>query len=390
MADVRLISGMLGIPQVVSRKACRATEQGEAGTILYGPYEERPAGRYRVEFDVGLADETLPVGDPVCVTIDAVANEGRSLLAERFVLHSQLGAGLHPVAIEFTLRAARKLEYRVHGSGQVPLIVSDTVRVTPVPEPAPPWTASTARQGAWENEREFLDGYLRNVSGLIHIGANLGQERRFYWLLGIDVIWVEPIKEIYDRLVDNIASYPRQRAIQALLTDREGVEVAFQVANNNGASSSILAMEEHPLVFPGIDYVEERAIRSTTLAALVRREDIPLARFEALTLDVQGAEQLVLEGAGDLLGQFTYVKCEVSDFPARSGTPTARELDQIMRAAGFAELARRQFALGLEGQGTAWDIVWKKVVPGEPLHEPGVPLPLVMRPNEVDGLEKCE
>ena len=220
MPDVRLISGMVGSPRISARKACRVTIRGEAGTIMYGPYEERPPGRYRVEFDLGVADDAAAVGNPVCATIDAVANEGRSVLAERFLLRSHLQPGLNPIAIEFTLREPRKLEYRVHGSGQVPLVVSDTVRITQVEEPARPRSASTAERRIWENEREFLDGYLRNVSGLIHVGANVGQERRFYWLLGIDVIWVEPLGEVYERLVDNIASYPRQRAIRALMTDR--------------------------------------------------------------------------------------------------------------------------------------------------------------------------
>jgi FkbM family methyltransferase len=390
MADVRIFSGILGTPQIVNRKACLVTSKGVSGTIMYGPYEKRSAGRYRVEFELGLADASDALGNPVCVAVDVSTNEGDTRIAEQLLLHSQLGQGLHPVAIEFTLREPRMLEYRVHSTGQVPLIVSDTVRVTEVAEPALPQGPSTAEQRVWENEREFLDGYLRNVSGLIHVGANLGQERRYYWLLGIDVIWVEPIREIYDRLVDNLAPYPRQRAVNALLTDKDGEQVEFQIANNNGASSSILALEDHALIFPDIEYVERRTIESTTLPTLVEREKIPLDLFQALTLDVEGAERLVLEGAGDLLGRFRYVKCEVSDFPSRSGTPTARELDGIMRAAGFQELARRQFSLGPDGQGASWDIVWKKVSGGEPLHEPGVTLPLVMRPNEVEGVEKCE
>src|SRR5665213_2643311 len=62
--------------------------------------------------------------------------------------------------------------------------------------------------------------FLAKVPGVIHVGANTGQERDLYQSHGVGVVWVEPIPNVFDQLVKNIAAYPAQRAFKALLTDK--------------------------------------------------------------------------------------------------------------------------------------------------------------------------
>lgn len=386
MDIVQLIPGA-GLSRAGEEDRFRA-EPGPMRALMYGPYEQRDQGRYEVDFSLALAEASAPLGDPVCAVLDIVAKQGASVLARRYLLHSQLTTEPTTVSLMFDLVEPRTLEYRVWTTDKAPLVVSCVARVTRLSDAHRLTGPRTAQEQRWENEREFLDGYLRNVSGLIHVGANLGQERRYYWLIGLDVVWVEPIREIYEQLVDNLALFPRQRAVNALLSRRSGEEVEFQIASNNGASSSILDLQDHAVIFPDVSYVERRRLVTTTLADIVRDHRIPLDRYQALTLDVEGAEQLILEGAADVLDRFAYVKCEVADFPARAGTPTVADLDGILTAAGFVQLGRRAFADGPGNAGTLWDVVWKKLVPGEPLQQPGVPLPLVFDPGEVEGLEK--
>ena len=121
---------------------------------------------------------------------------------------------------------------------------------------------------------------------------------------------------------------------------------------------------------------------------LISNENIPLKRYQALTLDVEGAEDLILEGGRSILKNFKYIKCEAADFPARTGTPTATDLNRILESEGFKELSRRSFAMGPNNEGTYWDIVWKRMAEAHPLHAPGANLPLVMNPLEVEGIEK--
>jgi FkbM family methyltransferase len=98
------------------------------------------------------------------------------------------------------------------------------------------------------------DRFLGSARGVIHVGANIGQERGLYDGYGLDVLWVEPIPEVFAELEANIARYPRQRALLSLVTDRDGAEYEFNVANNHGESSSILPLKEHRDVWPNVDY----------------------------------------------------------------------------------------------------------------------------------------
>ncbi|MEO8465541.1 MAG: hypothetical protein ABI640_09395 [Gammaproteobacteria bacterium] len=61
----------------------------------------------------------------------------------------------------------------------------------------------------------------------------------------LDVLWIEPIQDVFATLRKNIAEYPRQRALQALVTDRDDHEYEFHVANDAGESSSILELKQH-------------------------------------------------------------------------------------------------------------------------------------------------
>ncbi len=389
MTLVTLTPGALGTKTTHNGKPYVVTNRKDRGITVFGPYETRPAGRYTVRFDVSSSDHESLMGDPVCLHVDIVTNEGNTIIREKFVTVSQLSDASN-LTVGFELHEPRAVEYRVWTEGQIALTICAEVNVERTGDISRLAVLRSPEQVEWQNEREFLDGYLRNVTGLIHVGANLGQERRYYWLIGLDVIWVEPIREIYDRLVDNISAYPRQRAFNALLTSRRGEQVEFGIANNNGASSSILPLEDHAVLWPDIVYAETRIIESTTLVDLIDTHHIPLDEYQALTLDVEGAEKMILEGSLAKLRRFKYIKCEAADFPARKGTPTARELNEILEAQGFRELSRRSFALGPNDEGTYWDIVWKRTAPGHPLHEPGVGLPLIMNPMEVDGIEKCE
>lgn len=81
--------------------------------------------------------------------------------------------------------------------------------------------------------------YLRHVRGVVHVGANTGQERDLYAAFGLRVAWIEPIPEVFERLQSNIASFPKRRAYNYLASDRDGDEYTLNVADNEGASSSI-------------------------------------------------------------------------------------------------------------------------------------------------------
>jgi FkbM family methyltransferase len=205
------------------------------------------------------------------------------------------------------------------------------------------------------------DGFLQHVSGVVHVGANLGQERALYDKHGLPVIWIEPIPDVFQLLKANLAGFARQRAFQYLITDRDDAEYQFHVANNGGASSSVLDLNLHRDIWPEVAYERTIALRSKTLATVVRDERIDIRQYDALIMDTQGSELLVLQGAAPILHNFTHIKTEVPDFESYSGCCQLRDMAAFLTRAGFRESSRRKFAERAAG-GCYYDVVYRRGV----------------------------
>lgn len=202
------------------------------------------------------------------------------------------------------------------------------------------------------------DDFLGKVSGVLHIGANTGQERDIYRARGLDVLWIEPIPDVFEELVKNISDYPRQKALCALLSDQDSMEYPFHIANNRGASSSIFLFGQHRDIWPDVDYVATQYLVSTRLDTLLQRENVLPSAYPAMVIDVQGAELLVLKGAGQTLREFRFIKAEAADFECYVNAAKLDDLQRYLNPMGFAEISRHKFATHPKGSAY-WDVVWE-------------------------------
>ena len=205
-----------------------------------------------------------------------------------------------------------------------------------------------------------LDSFLKRVPGVIHVGANTGQERHHYASFGLNVLWIEPIPAVFEELRSNISGFPNQCAYCYLLAAENGTEYTFHVANNGGASSSIFDFAEHRKVWPDVFYTHDLHITATTLVRLIDIEKINLRSYGALVLDTQGSELLVLKGAIPVLGRFHFVKTEVADFDSYAGCCQLAELTDFMSQYGFVISRKEPFA-AQDGLGTYYDVVYKRI-----------------------------
>jgi FkbM family methyltransferase len=203
------------------------------------------------------------------------------------------------------------------------------------------------------------DRFLNRASGVIHVGANTGQARIRYDKRGLRVVWIEPIPEVFATLKENIRPFPRQTAFQCLVTDRDDAEYAFHIANNAGKSSSILELKEHKALYPAIAYERSVAMRSSTLASLLKREGIDVRDYNALIMDVQGAELLVLIGATPILDSFKFIKAEAADFESYAGGCQLKDISAFVREHGFREIARTKFAEHPQ-IGSYYDVLYER------------------------------
>lgn len=209
-------------------------------------------------------------------------------------------------------------------------------------------------------DRKGLKGFLRDVSGVIHVGAHTGQERSLYHQYRLQVLWVEPLTSLYETLVKNLAEYPRQRAVQALITDKDGCEYPFHVASNAGGSSSILELKLHRDIWPEVTTTETVMLRSRTLESLLVGECIDSGDYDALVMDTQGSELLILKGAGSLLPGFKYIQTEVADFEAYKDCCQLADIETFMSKMGLRECARKLIAKHPSG-GAYYNILYRRV-----------------------------
>ena len=207
--------------------------------------------------------------------------------------------------------------------------------------------------------RRDPDRFLWDVSGVIHVGANAGQERDRYDSLGLRVLWIEPIPMIFKILQANIKGFPNQRAIQGLVTDRDDESYQFHLSNNSGLSSSILDLKQHKDIWPDVHYVASIPLTGTTLTSLLQRADIDPSDYQALVMDTQGSELLVLRGAVPVLQHFRYIKTEVPDFESYADCCQLADIDTFMTQHGFRESSRDMFANRAEG-GSYYDVVYRR------------------------------
>jgi FkbM family methyltransferase len=203
------------------------------------------------------------------------------------------------------------------------------------------------------------DAFLRRISGVIHVGAHVGQECDIYYEHGLNVLWIEPIPRIFQTLSKAIRNYPRQSAASCLVADVDGKDCALHVSSNHGASSSILDLAAHKDIWPEISFTEQVPLKSITLSTLVKRENVDMARYDALVMDTQGAEMLVLKGASDILARFRFIKTEAADFEVYKGCCTVADLDAFLTARGFRRVRKKAFTRK-PGVGACYDLVYSR------------------------------
>lgn len=201
--------------------------------------------------------------------------------------------------------------------------------------------------------------FLRRSRGVVHVGANTGQERDIYAKFNQNVLWIEPIPEVFDRLLQNIQSYPGQIARRALITNSDDEMITLHIANNFGASSSIFALKEHREIWPDVTFSDKLSMESVTLATFLERERIDLEKYDSLIMDTQGSELLVLEGAKAILNHFKFIKTEVADFESYAGCCQLDEMIDFMENHGFKERHREVFAQG-EQVGSYYEVLFTR------------------------------
>ncbi|NEU11415.1 FkbM family methyltransferase [Methylobacterium sp. BTF04] len=138
-------------------------------------------------------------------------------------------------------------------------------------------------------EFAFLKARLAAGCTFLDIGANIGAYALFVAALAgprARILAVEPQPDVFDRLTYNIAQNPfgTVKAVACAVADKAGELTLFVDPRNRGESS---------LKIVGTNEGARIRVPAVTLLELARSEGI--ARIDAMKLDVEGAEDLILE-----------------------------------------------------------------------------------------------
>ena len=207
--------------------------------------------------------------------------------------------------------------------------------------------------------RGDFDVFLKESIGVIHIGANDGQERSKYAKHNLNVVWIEPITDNFFRLRENIKFLPNQKAFQYLLAFDNGT-YRLNISSNNGESSSILDLARHRDVWPSVGYVSQVEMEAITLPQFLKTEDIDASAYDTVVLDTQGSELMILRGAAQVLGNFRYIRTEAADFESYAGGATVRQIRDYLGSQGF-RLRRSKRFMHKPGVGSYYELLFQRV-----------------------------
>ncbi len=139
-------------------------------------------------------------------------------------------------------------------------------------------------------ERALIQSRMRDGFHFVDIGANIGGYTLFVaGIAGRDarILALEPQPDIFERLSYNISLNPfgTVKAIACAVADKDGELTLFVDAQNRGESSVKIVSGDH-----GIGSIKVPAKKLVTLLG-----EEGFERIDAIKLDVEGAEDLILE-----------------------------------------------------------------------------------------------
>jgi FkbM family methyltransferase len=194
----------------------------------------------------------------------------------------------------------------------------------------------------------LLNKFNVKVRGILHVGAHECEELEEYLKFTNinNIIWVEALPHLVEK---NLTKNPNLKIISAVVSDKDGQEIQFNITNNV-KSSSILNLKYHKEIHPNVTVVDKVFLKSKRILTLYEENSIKKEDNNFLVLDIQGAELLALKGMGDVLDNIEAIYIEVNEKELYEGCCTLNELDSFLSNLGYD----RKYLMLLNGYGNAF------------------------------------
>jgi FkbM family methyltransferase len=173
------------------------------------------------------------------------------------------------------------------------------------------------------------------IEAAFDIGANIGQYGSALRASGFRgrIVSCEPLSDAFGHLSRRASSDPAWTVLNTAVGDKPGT-LEINISANSYSSSVLPMADAHRDAAPGSEFVGSQTVAVTTVEDLVREQDVDPSRT-FLKVDTQGYEGRVLDGAGDLLGQFPAIQLELSFVPLYEGQELFADLTMRLRETGY-------------------------------------------------------
>ena len=180
----------------------------------------------------------------------------------------------------------------------------------------------------------FIEFFLSQGQGVLHVGAHHGQESSYYSLMGKPVLWIEADPSAFQILSKNISGASNQSAINALVSDSRRT-ISFHITSNAGMSSSI-----HPLTPYGKECFAIENSHSIQLESSTINDLYPKlgANYDFWVIDVQGHEFEVLSGSNLVVNKARWILVEGSKKSYYEDMSLFPKVKGLLESLGFVQV----------------------------------------------------
>lgn len=179
--------------------------------------------------------------------------------------------------------------------------------------------------------------YNIKPKGVLHIGSSSGQETEHYVKQHIeDVIYIEALPDVFKDLINHVSDFKgKYTCINACITEKDGEEVVFNIANNGGQSSSILEFGSHSRQHPEVKFTGKLKLTTSRVDTLFNKYNLNPEVYDFLNVDLQGADLFAIKSMGDLINNFKWCYVEVNKDHVYKNCPLVGEVDAYLDEFGF-------------------------------------------------------
>jgi FkbM family methyltransferase len=186
----------------------------------------------------------------------------------------------------------------------------------------------------------FETDYLRNIPrrGIIHVGADVGQEVPQYFGYGFEkIILIEANPQSYKALEAKFGSYANVELFNYAICNTNGA-VDFHIHTSRSGSTepaSILPMKRFKEIVKSLHTTDTIRVPAITLDSLIEAHGILAADYNFINIDIQGAELLALRGATKLISALDAIISEVNLIEMYENGALEQEIVAFLASHGF-------------------------------------------------------